>query len=128
MSLSIDLARQEVLQILLAGFLPITAPDEMHKAGRQTGLRELGLPYAVDPAFTKHLAAFLTQAQLRTYHATLNLLQSLSFGFGYPCEYKEKTCHTNSSVDPESSGRAQPLVQNGKRESQKKRSQPESRH
>src|SRR5262249_8385151 len=27
-----------------------------------TGLRELGLPYANDPAITKHLAAFLTQA------------------------------------------------------------------
>jgi hypothetical protein len=25
-------------------------------------LRELGLPYASDPAITKHLAAFLTQA------------------------------------------------------------------
>src|SRR5260370_12516941 len=30
--------------------------------GRPTGLRDLGLPYASDPAITKHLAAFLTQA------------------------------------------------------------------
>src|SRR5258706_7912890 len=34
----------------------------MPAQGRQTGLRELGLPYAVDPAITKHLAAFLRQA------------------------------------------------------------------
>src|ERR1700726_423629 len=61
-ALSIDLAREEVLQILTAGFLPITAPDEMPAHGRPTGLRELGLPYANDPAITKHLAAFLTQA------------------------------------------------------------------
>jgi molecular chaperone DnaK (HSP70) len=61
-ALSIDLAREEVLQILTAGFLPITAPDEMPAHGLPTGLRELGLPYASDPAITKHLAEFLTQA------------------------------------------------------------------
>lgn len=61
-ALSVELTREEVLQILNAGFLPITAPDEMPTRGRGTGLRELGLPYAADPAITKHLAAFLTQA------------------------------------------------------------------
>jgi molecular chaperone DnaK (HSP70) len=61
-ALSVDLTREEVLQILTDGFLPITAPDEMPAHGRPTGLRELGLPYASDPAITKHLAAFLTQA------------------------------------------------------------------
>ena len=61
-TLSVDLTREEVLQILTAGFLPITAPHEMPAHGRPTALRELGLPYAVDPAITMHLAAFLTQA------------------------------------------------------------------
>ncbi len=65
-ALSVDLTREEVLQILAAGFLPITAPDEMPTHGRAhsraTALRELGLPYASDPAITRHLAAFLTQA------------------------------------------------------------------
>lgn len=61
-ALSVELTREEVLEILTAGFLPITAPDEMPAQGRLTGLRELGLPYASDPAMTKHLAAFLTQA------------------------------------------------------------------
>ena len=61
-ALSVDLTREEVLQILTIGFLPITAPDEMPAHGRPTGLRELGLPYASDPAITRHLAAFLTQA------------------------------------------------------------------
>jgi molecular chaperone DnaK (HSP70) len=59
---SVELTRQEVLQILTEGFLPITAPDDMPAQGRQLGLRELGLPYASDPAITKHLAAFLKQA------------------------------------------------------------------
>jgi molecular chaperone DnaK (HSP70) len=63
-ALSVDLTREEVLQILTEGFLPITAPDEMPAHGRSTGLRELGLPYASDPAITKHLAAFLTQAAI----------------------------------------------------------------
>jgi len=63
-ALSVDLTREDVLQILTAGFLPITAPDDMPARGRPTGLRELGLPYASDPAINKHLAAFLTQAAI----------------------------------------------------------------
>ncbi len=61
-TLSVDLTREEVLQIVTAEFLLITAQDKMPSHGRPTGLRELGLPYASDPAITKHLAAFLTQA------------------------------------------------------------------
>jgi molecular chaperone DnaK (HSP70) len=61
-ALSTDLTREEVLEVLRDGFLPITAPHETPGTGRPTGLRELGLPYASDPAITKHLAAFLTQA------------------------------------------------------------------
>ncbi len=61
---STDLTREEVLQILTDGFLPITAPDDMPALGRPTGLRELGLPYVSDAAITKHLAAFLTQASV----------------------------------------------------------------
>jgi molecular chaperone DnaK (HSP70) len=61
-ALSVELTREEVLEILTNGFLPVTAPDEMSAPGRPTGLRELGLPYASDPAITKHLAAFLRQA------------------------------------------------------------------
>ena len=61
-SLSVDLTRDEVIKILTDGFLPITAPGDLPERGRRTGLRELGLPYASDPAITRHLAAFLTQA------------------------------------------------------------------
>jgi molecular chaperone DnaK (HSP70) len=61
-SLSVDLTRDEVTKILTEGFLPITAPGDLPVRGRRTGLRELGLPYAGDPAITRHLAAFLTQA------------------------------------------------------------------
>jgi len=61
-AVSVDLTREEVLDILTTGFLPITALDEMPAHGRATALRELGLPYASDPAITRHLAAFLRQA------------------------------------------------------------------
>jgi hypothetical protein len=63
-SLSVELTRDEVVKILTEGFLPITAPGDLPARGRATGLRELGLPYASDPAITRHLAAFLTQAAL----------------------------------------------------------------
>jgi len=63
-ALSVELTREEVLRILNSGFLPITAPDEMPTRARPTGLRELGLPFAADPAITRHLAAFLTQAAI----------------------------------------------------------------
>ena len=71
-ALSTDLTREEVLQILTAGFLPITAPEDMPAPGRPTGLRELGLPYASDPAITKHLAAFLTQAAVAMNGSSAN--------------------------------------------------------
>ena len=61
-SLSVDLTRDEVVKILVDGFLPMTAPDEVPLRSRITALRELGLPFATDPAITRHLAAFLTQA------------------------------------------------------------------
>ena len=60
--LSSELHRDEVLEVLTSGFLPLTPVDDLPKRGRSAGLRELGLPYASDPAITKHLAAFLRQA------------------------------------------------------------------
>jgi molecular chaperone DnaK (HSP70) len=60
--LSGELARDELVELLTSGFLPLTARDDMPAHARAAGLREIGLPYASDPAITKHLAAFLRQA------------------------------------------------------------------
>src|SRR5271165_3974167 len=57
-----ELTRDDVLELLMNGFLPLTAPEDMPKRSRSSGLREVGLPYASDPAITKHLAAFLKHA------------------------------------------------------------------
>ena len=71
-TLSVELTRRDVLQTLTNGFLPMTAPDEMPARSRPTALRELGLPYAGDPAITKHLAAFLTQAAIAMNSSSAN--------------------------------------------------------
>jgi len=57
-----ELTRDEVTELLTEGFLPLTASSDMPLRTRAAGLREIGLPYAADPAITKHLAAFLKQA------------------------------------------------------------------
>ena len=54
-----ELARDDLERVLLDGFFPDCPPDAEPKAQRTVGLQELGLPYASDPAVTKHLAQFL---------------------------------------------------------------------
>jgi molecular chaperone DnaK (HSP70) len=59
-----ELTRAEMEKVLVGGFFPDCAADAEPMKQRAVGLQELGLPYASDPAITKHLAAFLTrQAQ-----------------------------------------------------------------
>jgi Hsp70 protein len=55
------LSRADVDRVLLDGFFPLVARDEMPARQRRAGLQELGLPYAADPAITKHLARFLSR-------------------------------------------------------------------
>src|SRR5262249_34385693 len=61
-ALSAEVSRADVLRLLLDGFLPVCAIDAELDATRRTGLRELGLPFASDPAVTRHLATFLRSA------------------------------------------------------------------
>jgi uncharacterized protein DUF3731/Hsp70 protein len=63
-ALSTELTRAEVEEVVAQGFLPASGTEDLPASDRRTGLRELGLPYASEPAITKHLAAFLTQAAL----------------------------------------------------------------
>lgn len=57
------LERKPTLEILMNGFLPKVAADVKTERRRAGGLRELGLPYAYDPAITRHLAEFLAREQ-----------------------------------------------------------------
>jgi hypothetical protein len=54
-----ELSREEVERVLMAGFFPDCPPEAEPMRQRAVGLQELGLPYASDPAVTKHLAHFL---------------------------------------------------------------------
>ncbi|MDR5838509.1 Hsp70 family protein [Caballeronia sp. LZ034LL] len=57
---SVEITRDEIGQIIVDGFFPqVSASD---RPGRtRGGLVEFGLPYASDPAITRHVAAFLGQ-------------------------------------------------------------------
>ncbi len=56
-----ELARDDLNQILVEGFFPKVASHELPGRQRRVGFQELGLPYAADPAITKHLARFLSE-------------------------------------------------------------------
>ncbi|MCU0255310.1 MAG: hsp70 family protein [Vicinamibacterales bacterium] len=61
-ALSTAITRDEVLALLVDGFLPPCGLDASPVSERRAGLRELGLPFAGDAAITRHLAAFLRTA------------------------------------------------------------------
>jgi hypothetical protein len=56
-----ELERGDLDQILVDGFFPRVASSELPARQRRIGFQELGLPYAADPAITKHLARFLSE-------------------------------------------------------------------
>jgi molecular chaperone DnaK (HSP70) len=56
-----ELARADIEATLVDGFFPVVGADEAPLAGRRTALQEIGLPYAADPAVTRHVAGFLAR-------------------------------------------------------------------
>ncbi len=61
------LHREQVEQIL-DGFFPPARSSDMPQIARRAGLQEMGLPYAHDPAITRHLARFLRQQASASEH------------------------------------------------------------
>jgi molecular chaperone DnaK (HSP70) len=72
-SIKTELKRELLRSTLLDGFLPRCAADDQPERSRRIGLTEIGLPYASDPAITRHLARFLRQqaSSLHTGAATV---------------------------------------------------------
>ncbi|HEY1995959.1 Hsp70 family protein [Paraburkholderia sp.] len=65
---SAELTRAEVEQIIVDGFFPAVAADA--RPGRPRGaIVEFGLPYASDPAITRHVAAFLSRLAAQSREA-----------------------------------------------------------
>ncbi|GMV18808.1 MAG: Hsp70 family protein [Polyangiaceae bacterium] len=60
-TLKSELTREEVARVLVDGFFPVVPASARPATRARVGLTQLGLPYAADPAVTKHLAAFLTR-------------------------------------------------------------------
>ena len=59
-TVSVSLDRDEVEQVVLEGFYPTVHKGEGVKAPAAShGVSEFGLPYAADPAITRHMASFL---------------------------------------------------------------------
>jgi molecular chaperone DnaK (HSP70) len=59
---STELTRAEVEQIIVDGFFPAVTADA--RPGRPRGaIVEFGLPYASDPAITRHVSAFLSRLE-----------------------------------------------------------------
>ncbi|MBL8148648.1 MAG: Hsp70 family protein [Blastocatellia bacterium] len=61
-SLQAVLTKEEVLELLMDGFLPNVELNDLPRRDRRSLLRQIGLPYEPDPAITRHLAAFLHDA------------------------------------------------------------------
>lgn len=71
---SVSLTKEEVHQIALDGFFPISDFAQL-PSKRRSAMMEFGLPYVADPAVSKHVAEFLTQHQ-QVSKAALNEIES----------------------------------------------------
>jgi hypothetical protein len=60
-SIRTELTRDEVTTFILDGFFPAVDAAARPAVRTRAGLTQLGLPYAQDPAVTRHLAAFLAR-------------------------------------------------------------------
>ena len=65
------LDRDDIDRVLSEGFLPLVASSAMPEHHRRAGLQEIGLPYAADPAISRHLARFLRQQAATSEHGAV---------------------------------------------------------
>ncbi|MGE0396202.1 MAG: Hsp70 family protein [Kofleriaceae bacterium] len=65
-----DVSREELEKVLFDGFFPLVAKGAPLSRARG-GLQEFGLPYASDPAITRHLTAFLQRHDAQRVDAVL---------------------------------------------------------
>ncbi|MFL5322049.1 MAG: Hsp70 family protein [Myxococcaceae bacterium] len=60
-TLRTELLRSEMEKLLTDGFFPRSSIADEPRMARRTGLAQMALPYAQDPAVTKHLSSFLVR-------------------------------------------------------------------
>ena len=66
---SVTVGREDILALVVDGFFPLVAMSELPER-RRGGVVEFGLPYAADPAISRHAAAFLAQHHQLATEAT----------------------------------------------------------
>lgn len=74
---SIAVTREEVQQVLLDGFLPLSAPDEVAERASRAGLTTLGLPFASDAAISRHVCSFLRRHESAAVEAGADVHEGL---------------------------------------------------
>ena len=84
-SIKAALLREDIERVLAAGFLPEVPSTEMPARQRRMGLQELGLPYAADPAITRHMARFLRQQAASAEQGTVRRGAPSEAGPGMAC-------------------------------------------
>ena len=62
-TVSTDVDRNHVAELLIDGFFPRCSASDTPQRQRASGFQEIGLPFDLDTAITRHLAAFLTAHQ-----------------------------------------------------------------
>jgi molecular chaperone DnaK (HSP70) len=67
-----EVTRAQAESLLVDGFFPEVGADARAERRRAGGLREMGLPYAHDPAITRHLAEFLARFGRMPTHVLFN--------------------------------------------------------
>ncbi|MEW6433095.1 MAG: Hsp70 family protein [Myxococcota bacterium] len=60
-TVSVELTRGEVERVVVDGFFPAVTASDVPETARRGAVVELGLPFARDPAITRHLVAFLRE-------------------------------------------------------------------
>ena len=71
-TLKANVTREQAEGMLVDGFFPEVGVDARAERRRAGGLREMGLPYAHDPAITRHLAEFLGKTGRMPTHVLFN--------------------------------------------------------
>jgi molecular chaperone DnaK (HSP70) len=79
-----ELTQSELTSLLTDGFFPRVQVNEPPKTARRTGLAQMALPYAQDPAVTRHLAYFLTRQAESLRHGDHPELKLGSGSFVHP--------------------------------------------
>jgi len=74
-ALTTTVTRAEVEAVVLDGFFPAVAADARPRRGGGLGLREFGLPFAAEPAITRHMAEFLARQRTAAGQEELPLVR-----------------------------------------------------